>query len=296
MSVIYKKPVLTVVQQATLLIDRGIIVNDISELSEFLAHTSYYHLSAYLFPFKEADSERFKPGTTFEMIYRRYTFDRRFRIMVLDAIERVETAMKARIVNEFSVRHGAFGYLNIENFNHFPEDKFNYYQSAIANEIRKSKEQFVKHFRDKYTNEHLPFWMAIELISFGTLFTIFRYMRNDEQKRIARTFCIPSSILVAWLHTLNYVRNICAHHARLWNIRLALIPRKPTNSAYPQWGNVDAEKPFMILLMLSHLLRYCAPRTHWRQRMEDLVDEYADLPFDRIGFPENWKNHPVWRQ
>ena len=295
MKVPYRKPPLSTEQQADLLISRGLIIHDRNELIDFLSRVSYYRLTAYLFPFKKTGSEHYEVGTTFETIYRRYTFDRRFRLLILDALERFETAMKARIVNVFVMRHGALGYLDIHNYNDFSPDKFDRFLNEIREAVKKSSEKFVKHFLDKYSDQDLPLWMASELITFGTMFTMFRNMNYQEQKEIAETFQLPVKILKSWLHTLNYIRNICAHHARLWNKRLGVAPQMPKRKGFEAWTAFDTEKPFFILLMLSHLLKCCAPHTHWRTRMEELIDEYGELPFEKIGFSPGWKENSIWK-
>jgi len=47
-------------------------------------------------------------------------------------------------------------------------------------------------------------------------------------------------------------------------------------------------------LILRHLLRICAPLSHWPQRVEKLMDDFSAIPIEKMGVPENWKKHPVW--
>ena len=117
----YSKNPLTFEQQADLLIQRGLIIEDKSFLIDRLSSINYYRLSAYLFPFRKAGSDDFKPGTKFNDIYHRYTFDRRFRCLIFDAVERFETALKTKLVNKFTLKYGPFGYLDIKNFHQFQQ-------------------------------------------------------------------------------------------------------------------------------------------------------------------------------
>ena len=112
----YTKPALSFEQQAQRLIDRGLIAPDKTILVTHLKAVNYYRLSAYWYPFKRIDSgsgnERFVPNTTFEMIWRRYTFDRELRLLVMDAVEHVEVAiLRTRMVEQFTQLHGPFGIL-----------------------------------------------------------------------------------------------------------------------------------------------------------------------------------------
>lgn len=292
----YDKPPLTAGQQADLLISRGLQVKDRKKLVALLENISYYRLSAYLYPFRIPGREIYRDGTSFDGIYRRYAFDRRLRILIFDALERIETALKARIISVFVANHGAFGYLQKSNFNSFEDKNFEKFLSSIDDEVRRSKEIFVAHFRMKYANEHLPLWMVAEIVSFGTIFTMYRNMNHREKKEVASSFDLPVAILESWLHTMNHVRNICAHHARLWNRRLGIIPKRPNGKNFSEWADLDNEKPFFVLLMLSYLLKFCASTTNWHTRIEALVKEFESLPLERIGFIKDWQQHSLWKK
>lgn len=295
----YGKPFSTYEEQADLLIARGMLVADRNYLIERLENIGYYRLSAYWFPFKQSDGENFKPNTDFETIYSHYRFDRRFKTLIFDAIERVETAVKARISYEFAQAYGAFGYLDQADFNNIPNDTFRQFLSSIDSAVRKAKqnkEHFVIHYFSKYDEEtDLPIWMVSELITFGTMFTMLKYLHRPLQKNISSSFDQTYQVFEQWLLTLNYIRNVCAHNVRLWNRRLGIQPMVPTVKKHPQWNGVQNDRPFIILLILRNLLHICAPSSHWYLRMEQLFDEYPDLPIDRMGFPDHWREHVLWR-
>ena len=74
----------------------------------------------------------------------------------------------------------------------------------------------------------MPIWIAIELWDFGTLSRAFKGMQNRDQVDVATRFQVPDWLLMeSWLRTLNYVRNVIAHHGRLWNLSLSVNPRLP---------------------------------------------------------------------
>jgi len=117
--VIYSKQALSLEVQADRLIARGLIA-DRDELIGRLKVVNYYRLSGYLYPFRIRNAEGkvlddFSPGTSLETVWRRYNFDRRLRILLLDAIERIEVAVRTRFVFHFVQAHGPFGYLNEKN-------------------------------------------------------------------------------------------------------------------------------------------------------------------------------------
>ena len=284
-------------EQADRLLERGLVA-DKDELIDVLSNVGYYRLSAYIYPFKQLDSECLLPGTSLDKIVRRYRFDRRFRCLILDALERVEVSLKAKVVNSFSQKYGPFGYLDIGNYTGFSGKDFDKLKETIDSEIerhRRTKERFVVHYFEKYDESRLPFWMAAELLTFGNVLTIYRRSSKELRMEIAKAYGLPDKIMDSWLLTLNHVRNICAHHARLWNRRLGIRPLIPIAKKHPEWARVNNDKPFCILLMLSRLLSCCARHSGWRDRVEALTDEYRDLPLRCMGFPDDWKRNPLWR-
>jgi abortive infection bacteriophage resistance protein len=142
----YTKPSLTFGQQADLLINRGLVVTDKKTLLIHLSNVSYYRLSAYWYPFRQAD-DTLKPGTTFEMIWRRYTFDRQMRLLVMDAIERVEIAVRTQFTNMFTLKYGAFGHLKPTNLPKIVNARWNDLIQKIRDEAIHSQERFVDHYQ-----------------------------------------------------------------------------------------------------------------------------------------------------
>lgn len=170
----YTKKPLTFNKQVDLLVDRGLTVADRELLLVHLNNVNYYRLSAYWYPFRLPD-ETLKPGTTFEMIWRRYTFDRQLRLLVMDAIERVEIAVRTQLTNIFTLKYGAFGHLKKDNLPNIDPERWDDLIYKIRYEADHSQERFVEHFRQKYKKEtDLPLWIAVELMTFGMLFTLFR--------------------------------------------------------------------------------------------------------------------------
>ena len=295
----YTKPPLTFTQQAQRLIARGLIVSDQNLLLDRLSAVSYYRLSAYWHPFKQLD-ETFQPGTTFETVWRRYTFDRQLRLLVMDAVERIEvTILRTLMVEQFALKYGAFGYLDKANFSpSFPNDEYTRLLAEIAATTKRSREVFVEHFFQKYTHEsHLPLWMAVEIMSFGQLLTFFRHLNHAEKKSLAHRFDLHPPVLESWLHTLNYIRNLCAHHARLWNRELAIRPKIPEKRHLLAWHQpvkVENARIFAVLTLCRFLLQEIAPQSEWQTRLVALLNKYPDIPLVSMGFPRRWEESPIW--
>lgn len=107
----YTKPPLTYEQQVTLLKERGLIIDDEIRAERLLSHISYYRLSAYMLPFRKLDGgnylDQFKEGTSWDDVYNLYLFDRKLRLLVFDAIERIEVSIRTQITYQLSHKYGS---------------------------------------------------------------------------------------------------------------------------------------------------------------------------------------------
>jgi len=294
----FNKLPLSLQQQVDLLIKRGLITEP-SLLIKRLKFVNYYRLSGYWFPFKNRDNS-FKPNTTFEKVWRRYTFDRQLRCLVIDAIERVEIAVRTAIVYNFVHKYGAFGYKNSKNLPGISKFAHQKLLKNIDSLVSKSKETFVQEFKENYGNVHnnmMPLWMVSELMSFGSIFTFFRGLSKKDKIKISDSLNINYKVLTSWLSTLNYIRNTCAHHSRLWNRKLAVKPLIPNNNIIWQLPvKIKGDYIFGTLTILKYLLNFVAEQSNWSNRLTNLLENYNDIPLKPMGFPENWKDSPIWNE
>ena len=294
----YIKPPLTFEQQADLLIKRGLVA-DKNLLIERLSVVNYYRFSGYLYPFRN-DDDTFKPGTTFESVWRRYTFDRRLRILCMDAIERVEVAIRTQLIYLFAHTYGAFAYTEASNLPKLNKNQHLNWTGKLKNEIDRSKEIFLKHFFEKYGAEHdmPPIWMVSGIMSFGVMLTMFDGIEPEIKRKIASEYMLTDTILRSWLKSINAVRNNCAHHSRLWNSTLGYRPIIPHNiKKHPDWHypvKINNDKIFAVLTVLKYLLNYIAPQSKWSNRLLSLLSEYSDIPIKYMDFPDNWQVCPIW--
>ena len=293
----YKKHPLSFGEQADLLISRGLIA-DRNILIETLKNVNYYRLSGYLYPFRNAD-DSFQEGTSLDVVWKRYRLDRQLRFLLLDAIERVEVALRTRLVYNFVHKYGAFGYLDKNNLPNLTQDQYDNFKQKLDTEIDRSKETFVFHFKRKYGTEHAmpPLWIACELFSFGLFLTFYRGIEKNIQQQLAKDLGIPDVVLFSWILALNNLRNLCAHHGRAYNKSFKI--KLPTNATkYPNWFNpfpIVGNKLFTVLTVLKYLLSHVAPQSKWHIRLNDLIGEYSDIPQNIMGFPENWKESVFWK-
>jgi len=295
----YNLPPLTFEEQTDLLIKRGLNCER-SKVVEILKSVSYYRLGEYFNYFKNADGN-FRENNSFNKIWRSYTFDRQLRLIILDALERVEIALKTDVSYLHSHKYGPFGYLDRNNLPNLSPDWHRSFLEKIKTETQRSSESFVIDFFSEYGDEHefLPVFKVTEIMSFGSLFTLYRGLKFSEKKQIARRYGIMAPVLDNWLKTLNYVRNICAHHGRLFNKELAIKPTIPHKEHNPEWHDpyrIQNYKVYSIIMVLNYLVEEIAPQSNWKGRFADLLAKYDDIPARVLGFPENWEEHKVWEK
>ena len=314
----YNKPPLTYKEQVLLLKSRGVSFAEEQEAEKHLANISYYRLSAYMLPYKmkvEGDIvDQFKEGTTWEMIYRLYAFDRKLRLIVFDAIERLEIAIRTQIIYQLSHKYGSHWQDNADIFH--PEttktlrdgrnvtfDAYGEIQRHIKEQLHNNKaEVFIKHYRSKYDRPvNPPSWMSVEIMYFNHLSRICTGLKKRADiNGIASYFALPPQTFCSWLHAINYLRNLCAHHARLWNRDMNIIPEKLLFSKSLDWisnpDTVQRSKAYYFFCMLNYLLQTANPTSPFKQRLIDLLEEYKDVAsLNAMGFPQNWRDEKLWQ-
>ncbi len=294
----YTKPHLTFKEQANQLILRGLVA-DRERLIHTLQRVNYYRLSGYLDPFRNAD-DTYKEGTTLEKVWRRYAYDRRLRLLLLDAIERIEISVRTQLVYHFSHKYGPFGHILHENLAKIHPKVFADWLNRLQKETTRSQEIFVEHFQRKYDeHEQLPLWMACEIMTFGSTLTFFKGVSPSIKRILAKEYRIPDEVLHSWLRALNAIRNICAHHGRIHGRELGYKPKLPYPNKYPEWHypvTIPNNRIFGILTICRYLLRIIAPQSQWSNNFHTLLDEYSEIPRQPMGFPDDWELCPIWKE
>lgn len=297
----YDKPPLTFDEQIQHLLERG-VKGDPGVMRERLASVNYYRLSGYLFPFRNPDNQTYRPGTSFDEVWQRYAFDRRLRLLVMDAIERIEIAVRTQLAYHHAHAYNdPFAYcMRRDSMWGIDAAKFAAFQKKVDDETHRSRDVFVAHFKEKYADIHpaLPVWMAVEIMSLGTVLTFYRGVSHAVKQSVATHFGMPDRVFDTWLHTLFVVRNICAHHGRLWNREMRLKPFVPRRKEYPDWHTpytVPTDRIFVVLTICRYCLRRIAPQSRWPQCLEQLLVDFPTVPISQMGFPANWKDSPLWK-
>ncbi len=293
----FSKPPLSFKSQVELLENRKLIVSDREKAQHILASIGYYRLSGYLYPFKIPGSEDFIEGTKFENVIEIYFFDSELRALIFEAIENFEIALRTQMIYHLSFECGPTWYLDSNNFvNHrFWEDHVN----EISQNIERSKEKFIQGFYDNYSDDYPPAWIAFQILSLRTLEKIFENLRLhlDSKTKIAQHFGHnTTAVFQTWMRATTEVRNICAHHARLWNRNLPASPGRLERQAFP-WINsigVNQKKFYYFSALLAYMLRAFDPDTVFVSKLLALLEKYPNISLDAMGFPAKWQDDSFW--
>lgn len=285
---------------------RGLSIPDRDRAERYFSVISYYRLSAYSLPFQTGNPDHhFKQGTSFEDILDLYVFDRRLRLLILDAIERIEVALRARMTNVLAENHGPHAYLNKKIF----DTRYNH--DWLIGQVRRKctdnrAETFIKHYRAKYSDPDLPpVWMILEILTFKEVSVLFSNLRRKEDKQaIAGFWGLNDTVLRSWFRALSDLRNVCAHHSRTWNREFGsrpMVPKKPL-ARWPDLNRPLADpkinttrRLYYLLVVIETLLRNINPGSTWHERFCDLLEKYPNTSRAHMGMPDDWVVDPFWR-
>ena len=211
----YSKSFIPCPAQIPLLKSRGMQFDDESKAAHLLENISYYRLSGYWYPLlADKQNHVFKSGAAFEAAFNLYRFDRELRQLMISELEKIEVAVRTKMTHVLSLTHDAFWIEDASLFAHQPV-----YRSTIdkiQDELNRSDEEFILAFQSKYSNPFPPSFILLEITSFGALSRLYGNLKSGKTKRaIARMFGLPDVVFASWLHSLVYIRNVCAHHARI---------------------------------------------------------------------------------
>ena len=283
-----------------LLKQRGLQVSNEREALHILSAISYFRLACYFRPMEiDKCTHEFRKGATLEQALTLYKFDTLLRDMVFGAIGQIEVALRSRVNYHFSLHHTPFWFTQVDMAT--DGHLFTEHLSSVDRELHRSKEEFIKEHFERYDKPSFPpAWKTLEIVSFGTLSKLYQNFFDKTGKRaVAEDFGLPQhEFLISWLESLTVLRNLCAHHARIWNRRYALKPRMPKTLSGHKWLTVFSFPPDKIYPQLScivYLLNAIDPHNAFANNIQKLMKDYPSIDATALGFPKRWEQEPLWR-
>lgn len=290
----------TVAEQINLLTERGILFRDIENAPHFLKNISYYRLKGYWWEMQsDKVVHKFNPNSYFEDVIDLYNFDRHLRLLMFDAIERIEVALRTKLIYHLSLSQGALFYLDDSIFT--DKSKQQATVDHLISEIDRSKEQFIVEHRKYHKGEPFEAWKALEVTSLGTLSKLYKNLTHQlpEKSKIAQEFGFNShKDFSSFLEAITVIRNVIAHHSRLWNNNVTtkyLWPKNLKNNpiTYIPDENQRA-KLFPLLSLTLYTIEIISPGNSIKEKFFQLLKDYPIVPVHKMGFPVNWKTQPIW--
>ena len=281
----YTKKPLTIAEQIARLKQRGLIFDDESEATSYLFNISYYRLRAYTYPFQEngedCDHNFTRKDIHFEDIIALYCFDRRLRSLIFNAIEKIEVAVRTKVVQVYAESTGNSHWYDDESLYRFGYDDL---MEHIEADVNRSNEDFIKHYNSKYNDPPMPpSWMALEVVSFTTLSRLFQSLKLDNRKEdITEQFGLKK--------------------VAIWNRRFMVSVTLPYNTLYlfmdrTTIGQIRTNKLFAVLSCIAYILDIISPGSDFKKHIKELLKSDCHLlELKDMGFPKYWQSLPVWRE
>lgn len=305
----YKKPPLSYKDLLKVMKDRGLVVANEGSAEAFLGRVSFYRLKGYLLHFenKVASNKTHKvpADTTFEQVMEVYELDRTLRLLFFEAIEKVEIAFRSSILNVYGLGYGTAHWytetahfadgliIEGENFHQRFMGRIERDLGLTGNASDREQPAFIKHYFDTYTNPRLPpCWMLTELMSLGVWSQVYYHLANTNcRKNIANTFAVPYATLDSWMHAISILRNMCAHHSRVWN---RIFSFKPAILPGHEIHFKNAARIYTLAFVTAYLLRRIDSSSDWHLRFRALALGWPAAELGALGAPPDWDKDVFW--
>lgn len=297
-------------EHLSILKSRGMSFGDDRKALSFLSRVSYFRLKYYWMDMLDKETENdFLPNTRFETVVERYEFDKVLRQIVFDAVGILEVGLRAQIINVISGQCGSgLWYTDKSLFENelYHED----FVLELKYEFGRSTDPFAREYigshdgwdEDTLSGDNPDAWMIFETASFGTLSKMYKNLKSQLPARsiIANAFGLYSAKeLSSWLEAISVLRNIVAHHSRLW---YRIFPKKPANlkGHRDKWLASDMtetqkQRAFGSISALLYLCNAIFPENNIKRDILALFDAHPTVPIHQLGFTMNWRNNLLWK-
>jgi abortive infection bacteriophage resistance protein len=304
------KPFKTHAQQIDVLLAREMAISDRVAALRALQHYGYYRLVGYSFPLRappdpQRPGDYFAQGVSLDLVCQIAEFDKRLRLLILNAIESVEIATRVAIAYRLG-RKDPLAHFNValldRVFTSGSPSKHEKWVADFREKMNSSKEDFVDHHLKVYGGQ-MPIWVGIELWSFGMLSRFFEGMSRGDRDAVARSFGdIDGRVFSTWLRNLSFARNVVAHHGRLWNRVNPNPPSWPEGSNASLFDHIRGKpnvinKVYATSCILRTLLKSCESDREWHGKLKNLIQSFPVSPIISLragGFPTDWDSLALW--
>lgn len=290
-----------ITDQIQLLKSRGMLFKDEVFAYSVLQNISYYRLKGYWWEMQtDKVNHIFNDNSYFEDVLDRYNFDRQLRLILFDAIELIEIALRTKMIYHLSLKYSGLWYLDPSLFDDII--KHTYHLEDLKAEYERSQEIFIKDQKTRFPDDNVDAWKIFEIASFGTLSKFYKSLQHQlpEKSLIANEFGLSlHSELSSWLEAIAYIRNIIAHHSRLWSRNMVKKPIEHLINPRGSWlafdlSQVQTKKPFLIITCMVYLCDNITNNHTIKTKLYKLFKDNSHIPIYKLGFLNNWEKQPIW--
>lgn len=316
----YNKPFRSFEDQLAILEHRGLIVEDRAQALRLLETVGYYTLGGYLYPMREivhgsdpvTRADHFLDGASFQHVAALYQFDQLLRLLCLDALEAIERALKVRVayylgaLDPFAHDNGSQHqpyHLQVQQRSGRADcSNHDDWRATHDRKVQKRGNDAIGAFAAKYGTP-LPIWVAVDAMDFGDVSKLVDHLGGRARRRLGEQFEVSDpKVFVSWVRAMCHVRNIAAHHDRLWNRNLTDSPKKPAATERSHFAELlapgsDWKRTYAALLVIAYIIRRVDPDSDWPNRMGAHLDQLPDgvgVNHAALGAPGNWRTNIVW--
>lgn len=286
--------------------DRGLTF-DAAELLDALARIGYYRLKGYLVPFRQSGDVNFVEGANLSRVMEIYAFDCSLRTILSEGLAKIEVAVRARIIRyHLEINPDPFAYSKQNGLPGLREKAYTELKRHIDDAVAKAKsEPFMKHLAVEHgIVDNPPLWTMMEVLPFGSLVCYLQGLPEEAKRKTANSFNVTPSVLVGFLNALRRTRNVCAHHARLWNRKFGTMASRKIgvspdvadlDACFVAHNDPDVDNAFVLLSLTRYMVRVIEPTSEWLDTCRALISTASPFILRGMGFPTDWQKLKLWQ-
>lgn len=320
-----------------IMVARGLMIEDRDRARSDLRAIGYHRLGGYRYPLRlllpedernpherRFRKDEFIAGASHAQVMKLYEFDLRLREVILKGVLDYEIRLRAALIRVLS-RRGAHAHLDIPRGSLDARKVDSTTTDSETTLLERWKETVDKARNDErnsdavahhliaYPDSELPIWIALSLVSFGSLPYLMDLMRDEDRNEVARMFGVRNGkALTRWTRAFADLRNASAHNKRVFNsnikrkfpVRRNEVPEgKLAHLTDMPPESVPGEKIYAHLALLAYVLTAHPRESNWHRTLLTCVRKFpggitdgsgARLGPWTLGFPADWESLSPW--
>jgi abortive infection bacteriophage resistance protein len=262
---------------------KGLIISRPNVAARKIEAIGYERLRIYFLSRRQTNvaGKPFIAGTKYHDIIRLYECDASLRDACFLAVGQFELLLRNSMSEALSTAFGSHPYYHTSAFK-YPSANLSALQT-FAKVYETSKDRRAKHYRETYSTPVLPpIWTMKEFLTFGASSRIFQCLEGSIKTSIAAQFGVGSDqVFTNWIEALVDLRNICAHHDRLFNRSFQKQPSRLRSAGVP---TAAPNKLKAILECLDYMLSRRGSPSGITDKVRRIILKYPEMQLAEAGY------------